>query len=72
MFDGVRIAHPFSCLSCGFALCLLVFLLCLVYLMLPMSLGCPLVIVPSVFSIAYLSTIYLRDGVIVMEIQSKQ
>jgi hypothetical protein len=36
-FGGVSVAHLFSCLCCDFA-CLLVFILCLVCPMLPVSL----------------------------------
>ena len=51
-FLGVCVAH----LSVFYVLflVLLVFVLCLVYSMLPMSLDCPFLIVPSVFSITFI------------------
>ena len=43
------------------ALCLFVFILCLVYLMFPVSLDCPFVIGPSVFSNVYLLALNQRQ-----------
>jgi len=54
VFGGVRVAHPFSFLCCVFVL--FVFVLCPVYPMLPVSLDCPFLIAPSVFSNVYLQT----------------
>jgi hypothetical protein len=52
IFGGVGVAHLFlSCLCCVFAL--FVYVLCLVYLMFPVSLDCPFLITPSVFSNVY-------------------
>jgi len=47
---GVRVAHLYSFLC----FVLFVFILCLVYPMLPVSLDCPFLIAPSVFSNVYL------------------
>jgi hypothetical protein len=52
VFGGVRVAHLFIFLCCVFVL--FVFVLCLVYSMLPLSLDCPLLISPTVFSNVYL------------------
>ena len=49
--SGVRVVHVFSFLCCEFVLS--VFVLCFVSI-LPVSLVCPLLIVPSVFSNVYL------------------
>ena len=54
VFDGVRVAHRFSFLCCVFFL-LIVFELCLVYPMLPISLECPFLIAPSV-SLTFIHT----------------
>ena len=48
---GVRVVHHFN--FCVVFLCLLVFVLFLVPPMLPVSLDCPLLITPSVFSHVY-------------------
>ena len=50
LLAGVRVAHLFS----FSVFCLLVFVLCLVCPMLPVSLDCPFLITPSVFSNVYL------------------
>ena len=47
VFCGVRVAHLFSFLSCGFTFCLSWF--CVLCPMLPVSLNCPSLIVSSVF-----------------------
>jgi hypothetical protein len=49
VFGGVHVAHLFNFLCCV----LFVFVLCLVYPLLPVSLDCPFLIVPSVFSNVY-------------------
>jgi len=56
VFSGVRVDHLFSFLCCVlflFCCVLFVFVLCLVCPMLSVSLGCPFLIAPSVFSKAY-------------------
>ena len=50
VFGGIHVAHLFNFLS-GV---LFVFVLCLVYPMLPVSLDCSFLITPSVFSNVYL------------------
>jgi len=52
VFGWVRVVHLFSFLRCVF--CLFAFVLCLVYLMLPVYLDYPFLIAASVFSIVYL------------------
>jgi hypothetical protein len=54
----VRIVHPFSFLCCVVLLCLFVFVLCLVYPMLPVSLNClrPVSCVPNAASVSRLSS----------------
>jgi hypothetical protein len=54
VFGGVSVAHLelFSSLCCVFVL--FVFVLCLVCPMLPVSLDCPFLIAPSIFSNVYL------------------
>ena len=54
VFGGVCIAHLFTFLCCVFAL--RVFVLCLAYPMLPLSLDCPFSIAPSVFFNIYLDS----------------
>lgn len=58
MFCGFHIAHLFSFYVCVCVCFVLV--LCLLYLMLPVSLGCPFFIVPSVFSDVYLMFFIMR------------
>jgi hypothetical protein len=62
-FDGIRVAaHLFLFSVVSFVL--FVFVLCLIA-MLPVSLGCPFVIAPSVFSYVYIwigSKIFKRGG----------
>ena len=48
VFGGVRVARLCSFQGCVFAL--FVFVVCLVYPMLPVSMDCPFLIAPSVFS----------------------
>jgi hypothetical protein len=55
-FGEVSVAHLFNFLCCVFAL--FIFVLCLVYTMLPVSLDCPVLIAPSVFSNVYLCSSY--------------
>jgi hypothetical protein len=50
---GVRVAHRFS-FMCRVNFCLFVFVLCLVYPMLSVSLDCSFLMTPSVFSNVYL------------------
>ena len=50
VFGGVRVAHHFSFLCCVVFLCFVCLRLCLVCPMLPVSLDCPLLFAPSVFS----------------------
>ena len=62
-FDGIRVAAIFF----SFLLCPLFYLssFCVLSAMLPVSLGCPFVIVPSVFSNVYLwigSKTFKRGG----------
>ena len=53
VFGGVSVAHlEFSSVCCVFVL--FVFVLCLVCPMLPVSVDCPFLIAPSVFSNVYL------------------
>ena len=59
VFGGVRVAHHFN----------YIFVLFLVCSMLPMSLNCPLVIAPSVFSNVYLY--FKLDNIIVINIIPK-
>ena len=51
-FGEVHVAHYFGFLCCVFVMFVLV--LCLVCPMLPVSLGCPFLIAPSVFNNVYL------------------
>jgi len=53
-FGGVRVAHLFSFLCCVVLLCLFVFVLCLVYPMLPVFLDFPFLIGSSVSPNVYL------------------
>ena len=50
VFDWVRVAHLFSFLCCVFLFCLSLF--CVLCPMLPVSLDCPFLITPSVFSVS--------------------
>ena len=52
VFGGVSVAHLFSFLCCV----LFVFILCLMCPMLPVSLDCPFLVAPSVFSNFYIQT----------------
>jgi len=52
VFDSVRVAHLF--VFCDVFLFLVLFVSCLMCLMLPVSLDCPVLISPSVFSNIYL------------------
>ena len=63
-FGGVRVAHLFSFLFCV----LFVFVLCLVCPMLPVSLYCPFVIAPSVFSSVFFSLYRNKNPVLSCEI----
>ena len=49
-FGGVRVAHLLSLLCCVVFLCLFVFVLCLVYPMLPLHLDCLFLIGSSISS----------------------
>jgi hypothetical protein len=53
VFGGARVAHPFSCLCYVVFFCAL-FVLCRVYPILLVSLDCPFLLGPSVFSNVYL------------------
>ena len=50
VFDWVRVVHLFSFLCCVFLFCLSLF--CVLCPMLPVSLDCPFLIIPSVFSVS--------------------
>ena len=59
---GVCFAHHFSFLCCVFLFVSVDFVLCLVCLMLPVSLDCLFLTVPSVFSnVAYISVLSFLD-----------
>jgi hypothetical protein len=51
--------------------CLFVFVLCLVYQMLPVSLGCPFLVAPSIISNVYLSFVEFTMRKLVLEIYKK-
>ena len=51
--------------------CLFVFVLCLVYQMLPVSLGCPFLVAPSIISNVYLSFVEFTMRKLVLEIYKR-
>ena len=61
VFGGVHVAHHFSflCYIVYFVIVLFVFVLCLLCPVLSVSLGCPFLIAPSVFSIVYLQNLII-------------
>jgi len=59
VFGEVLILLVFCAVLCSV---LFVFVLCLVCQMLPVSLDCPFVIVPSVFCIIYIQQFLIRNG----------
>ena len=62
MFGGIRVAQLFL-VFCVVLFVLFVFVLCLVYPILPVSLDCPFLITPWVFSNAYL----IREHILLLE-----